>query len=136
MDQKMSEKEKILIRQALDSGMTFDEIMDCLESSDEGDYAEISYSTDSGKAYLMGNGEAILKGIIALINQFINSAPVQTRGRIINELDTYMLNRSMEWVTRDKNSEHNCMNTVDEKDFPDELKEVFKDIFEDRFGGE
>ncbi|EQE00925.1 hypothetical protein QAS_4062 [Clostridioides difficile CD9] len=45
-----------------------------------------------------------------------------------------MLNRSMEWVTRDK-AEHSCMNNVDEKDFPNELKEVFKDIFEDRFGG-
>lgn len=134
MNQKMSEKEKTLIRQALDSGMTFDEIMDCLERSDEGNYAEISYSTDSGKAYLMGNGEAILKGIIALINQFINSAPVKTRGRIINELDNNMLNHSMEWITRDK-AKHSCMNTVDEKEFPDELKEVFKDIFEDRFGG-
>lgn len=133
MMMKMSDEDKKAIKQGLDAGYSFDEIMETMEAKEKNeDYVKISYDSATNKAELHGKTGNVVMAIITILSSVIkNQDSVNNKLTILQELNHWTAKEAFglkEQYERDTD----CSGPISNNVAP-EVNEILKGIFRDKF---
>ncbi|QYY86120.1 hypothetical protein [Pediococcus pentosaceus] len=134
MMMKMSDEDKKAIKQGLDAGYSFDEIMETMEVKEKNeDYVKISYDSATNKAELHGKTGNVVMAIITILSSVIkNQNSANDKLIILQKLNHWTASEALGLKERyEESTDHK--DSVRVTDVSPDLTEIMRDIFAKKF---